>query len=235
MSRLRWLIVLLAASLAAWPGSLAEAQVGYPPDRSPFTDLSTKGEVGLFGGYYLGNRGSAGVGPQSAPVVGGRYEIHLGGPMFAGVRLARTSSDRTVIDPTLATADRVIGKKSAPLYLLDANLILALTGQKTYHLLIPVVSGGLGMASDFAAKDAGGYSLGTTFALNFGGGIRWVATRRTQLRLDVIDNIFQLSYPDSYLATPTAGGNPVLDPSQGQNEWKHTLMITLGLSYLFRR
>ena len=235
MSRLRWRFVLRAAVLVSLPATSAWAQVGYPPDRSPYTDISTKGEVGIFGGYYLGNKGSAGVGPQSAPAIGGRYEIHLGGPMFAGVRLVRTSSNRTVIDPTLAAADRVIGTKSAPLYMLDANLILALTGQKTYHRFIPVISGGLGLASDFAATDAGGYKLGTTFGLNFGAGIRWVASRRTELRFDAIDNIFQLSYPNSYLATPAGGGNPVLDVSQGQNEWKHTLLLTLGVSYLFRR
>jgi len=227
--------VAAVSLMAALMARSAAGQVGSPPEHSPYVDAPFSGELTALGGWFSGNTGRAGVGPQSAPVAGGRFEWHLGGPMGLGLRFARAFSDRTVINP-LVFSGRVLGTTSQPMYFFDTDLMLSLTGQKTWHKLMPIVQAGLGLTTDFGQdKDIGGYALGTSFALNFGVGVRWIPSRRWQLRLDATDNVFQQSYPNSYFTPPIDGGTPVLNPTEGQNEWNHSFMATLGISWLFRK
>jgi len=212
----------------------AAAQVGYPPERSPYRDVEFRQELTLLTGYYAASKDPAGVAPQSGPLVGLRYDIRVGGPASLTARVARVFSERTVIDPLLTAPDRDLGTQSWPLYLSDVGLTLALTGQKSLHHLVPVVSAGAGIASDFRKEDVGGFRIGTAFALNFGAGVRWVPGGSFQLRADVTDHLFQISYPTTYYVAPT-NGDAVLGGSQSRNVWKHNAAITLGASYLFFR
>jgi hypothetical protein len=213
----------------------ALAQVGHPPSESPFHDVPFKQEITLYGGYFGGGRGSVGAGLQSAPLVGARYAIRLGGPAEFTAHLARASSSRTVLDPTKPEASRAIGTTSSSLYLMDVGLALNLTGQKSYHRFIPVAAFGLGVASDMGGKrDASGFKVGTPFALNFGAGLRYVPGGNIAVRLDVMDYLYQLSYPSSFYSAPT-GSTPILAAQAGNNEWTHNPVITLGVSYLFSR
>jgi hypothetical protein len=213
----------------------ALAQIGHPPAESPYHDVPFKQELTLYGGYFGGARGSVGAGLQGAPLVGARYAIRLGGPAEFTAHLARASSSRTVLDPSKPPATRAVGTTSTSLYLADVGLALNLTGQKSYHRLIPVAAFGLGVASDMGAKrDASGFKVGTPFALNFGAGLRYVPGGNIAVRLDVMDYLYQLSYPSSFYFVPT-GSTPILGPRAGNNEWTHNPVITLGVSYLFSR
>ena len=225
-----------AAAAAALLASTAGAQVGYPPARSPFRDVEFRQELTLLTGYYAASTDPAKVAPQSGPMVGVRYDVRVGGPASLTARVARVFSERNVVNPGLAPgAGRALGTESWPLYLSDVGITLALTGQKSFYHLVPVLSAGAGIASDFRSPDVGGFRVGTTFALNFGGGVRWVPGGSFQLRADVTDHLYQLSYPGSYFDAPTSGGDPVLGDAQPQNVWKHNAAITVGASYLFFR
>ena len=48
-------------------GSTASAQVGYPPARSPYLDLTYSQELTAIFGYYVGREDPAGVAPGMAP------------------------------------------------------------------------------------------------------------------------------------------------------------------------
>lgn len=212
----------------------AGAQVGYPPERSPYRDLEFRQELTLLTGYYAASKDPAGVAPQSGPMVGLRYDVRVGGPASLTARVARVFSERAVINPLLAAPQRDLGTQSWPLYLSDVGLTIALTGQKSLHHLVPVLGAGVGVASDFRKEDVGGFRIGTTFAMNFGAGVRWVPGGSFQLRADVTDHLFQISYPTTYYVPPTSGG-AVLGGSQSRNVWKHNAALTLGASYLFFR
>jgi Outer membrane protein beta-barrel domain len=224
------MLVLLGASAAP-----ALAQVGHPPDQSPYHDVPYKQELTVFGGWFGGNAGNASVGPRAGAMAGVRYSIRLGGPVeFAG-RFARVSSTRTVIDPTKGADLRTIGDVSVPLYLADVGLDINLTGQKSWHGLVPVAGFGIGVASDAGAnRDVGGFKVGTPFALTFGGGLRYVTQGNWSVRAEVADYLFQLSYPSSYTVAPAAG-EPVLPANAATNQWTHNAALTLGVSYLFSR
>jgi hypothetical protein len=226
-------LVLTAAFLCLGIAPLA-AQVGSEPEKSPYQDFTYRQDFSVFGGYFSGNTGAAGVGPQSSPIIGVRYGLHIGGPAELSVRLARASSSRNVLDPKKIGAARNLGTESDPIWIGDIGVNLALTGQKSFHHLVPSFGLGIGVAKSRTSPDIGTYSFGTGFAIHFGGGFKYVTHGPWGARVDVTDYIWQLSYPSSYFLPPT-GGTAVLLPIQGQNEWKQNATITFGISYIFSR
>ena len=231
MKRL-WIAVALA--LTGTP-ALAQVDVGYPPPNSPFRDLEFRHELTLFGGYYLAAKDAAGSAPRSAPMEGLRYELVVGGPAQLVFRLARVNSDRHVIDPLEPRATRELGVQSWPVYLTDLGFSLNLTGQRSWHGIVPVVSSGLGLASDLDKKDdKDPLNVGTTFAFSFGTGLRIVPGGRFQLRADAGTWMYQYKYPSTYFAT-TSDNTTVLGEKQAKNFWKKNLGLTLGASYLLFR
>lgn len=230
---MKFLSVPALLALAAAPGL---AQIGHPPSSSPYHDIPFKQEITVFGGTFGGSVGKAGVGPEDGPVIGVRYAIHLGGPAEATAHVARVSTSRMVKDPTKVGAERLVGEQSFGLYMADVGLALNLTGQKSFHRFVPVVGAGLGIVSGSGSPDVGGFKVGTPFALNFRAAIRFVPEGNFAARLELADNMFQLSYPASYFRSPPIGeGEPILSVTAGDNEWTHHAVLTLGISYLFSR
>ena len=221
--------MLIAIASPAW------AQVGFPPDESPYRDLEFRQDISLFSGYFSAKEDIAGVAPRSAPMVGVRWDIRIGGPAWFMVRAAGVASQRTVIDPRRSVATRVIGEESSPIGLLDANIVVQLTGQKSWHRLVPVVGAGLGVASDFkSSRDVGDFRFGTPFAFNLGGGVRYVPDGRWSLRLDFTDYLYRIKYPDLY-RIQASDGTRVLGDDDPSSQWTHNLALSVGASYqLFR-
>ena len=213
----------------------AQVDVGYPPPKSPFRDLEFKHEITAFGGYYMAAKDPAGVAPRSAPMEGIRYELTVGGPVQFVAKIARINSERQVIDPLEPRATRDRGIQSWPIYLTDLGFSLNLTGQRSWHAVVPVVNMGIGLASDLDKQDdKDPFNLGTTFAFSLGGGLRIVPGGRFQLRADAGTWIYKYEYPTTYYAT-TSDNTTVLGPKVAKNFWKKNLGLTLGASYLLFR
>jgi hypothetical protein len=231
----RWRIFGAFAALVA-AATDAAAQVGHTPAASPYVDLVYRHEVTTFTGYLDTRHDPAGVAPRSGPLAGLRYALHLSGPAHFTARVAYARSERSVLDPLEPAATRVvIPTANVPLLFADVGVALSLTGFKSWNRLVPEMGGGLGFVSDFRTEgDVGGFSFGTRFALTLGAGIRYVPGGRFQLRVDLTDNLYRISYPDSYYQS--ASDRPaILDPDQQKAFWTHNPSITLGVSYLFWR
>lgn len=226
---------LAAAALVVLPAA-AHAQVGSLPAQSPFKDIEYRQELTPYAGWFLPGTDPAKVAPRGGPAIGLRYDARIGGPASFTARLTSVFSERRVLDPTKPVATRDLGARKQGLYLADVGLTINLTGQKSWHALVPYTGVGAGIASDFKGVDAGGYKFGTTFAFNFGTGVRWLPTERVQLRADMTDWLYQIQYPNQYyVPTTTNGSDAVLPRSQATSVWKHNLGVTLGVSYLFFR
>lgn len=231
--RLAVAVLLLASTAGA-----ARAQVGYTPAQSPFKDLVYRQEFTIFTGVFRAAGDPAKVAPQSGPLFGGKYAVRVGGPAWFTARVATVSSERRVINPFHPAATRFVGTKSDRLWLADLGIDLALTGNKSFHGIVPVLGGGAGVASDFVSKaDSGGFKFGTNFAFTFGAGLRWVPGGRWQARLDLTDYLYQINYPDQFYvevqsATDTSA---VLSGKQSTRLWKHNAAIAIGASYQFFR
>ena len=221
----------VVATLAAIP---AAAQVGHDPASSPYRDLEHKHEVTWLLGYARARHDPAGVAPRSALMTGARYELNLVGPLGLSVDLTRTFSERNVLDPAEPVARRAKGTESAPVYAADVALALDLTGRKSWNRIVPQLRAGLGVLTSRARDDSSGFSFGTPFAFTFGGGLKFVPGGRLQLRVDLTDRVFKLSYPDSYYRD-ASDNTSVLDETTPRSFYTHHAALTVGVSYLFGR
>lgn len=213
----------------------AQVSVGYPPERSPYRDLEYHQEFTAFGGYFNAADDPAGVAPKAAPMAGVRYEVTVGGPMQLVARFAEAFSDRNVIDPTKPLASRNLGSRTWPVYLVDFGLSLNLTGQRSWHGIVPVTFAGVGVAADGGRKvEEDPYKLGTTFAISYGAGLRFVPGGRFQIRADAGTYMYQIKYPAGYFIK-ASDDTQVLPDSQSKSFWKRNGAYTLGASYLLFR
>ena len=221
----------VVALLAAVP---AAAQVGHEPESSPYRDLEHKQEITWLFGYVKARHDPAGIAPRSAVVTGARYEINLAGPLGFSADLTRSFSERLKLDPAKPRATREVGMQSTPVYAADVALALDLTGRKSWNHLAPQLRGGLGVVASRAKDDSSGFSFGTPFAFTFGGGLKFVPGGRLQLRMDVTDRVFKLSYPDSYYRKASDNTSVLEDPTP-RSFYTHHTALTVGVSYLFGR
>jgi hypothetical protein len=225
---------LLSAVALVAVGTTAEAQVGHLPQNSPYRDVETSQELTVFGGHYGAAKDPIGVAPRSGAMFGLRYEKHVGGPASLVARWSHVNSERFPIDPTMAGAARQLEKTKVALDLFDVNLALNLTGQKSFHHIVPVVNLGAGIATCGCEVEADPYKFGTPFAFSFGAGVRYVPGGRFQLRADWNNYLYQLKYPEAYYIA-TTGVPAAVPPSQSRTFWKNNRAFTLGASLLFFR
>jgi hypothetical protein len=168
-------------------------------------------------------------------MVGLRYELSLTGPLAFSTDVTRSFSQRDVLEPTRPAAQRAAGRENTPVYAVDVALALNLTGEKSWHHLVPQVRAGLGVVSSAAKDDSSGFSFGTPFAFSLGGGLKFVPNGgRLALRADVTDRIFKLSYPDAYYRL-ASDNTAVLPRTTSSSFYTHHTALTVGVSYLFRR
>lgn len=221
----------LVALLAATP---AVAQVGHPPEASPYTDLEFGQELTALFGYVKARHDPAGVAPKSAPLVGLRYEIALVGPLALSTDVTAAFMSRDVVDPERPLATRSQGTQTATTYAADVALAMNLTGRKSWHHLVPQVRAGLGVVRSDAKDATSGFAFGTPFAFTFGGGLKLASAGHLQVRGDITDRVFKLSYPDSYYR-PTSDNTRVVGTDTPRSFYTHHTALTIGVSYLFGR
>ena len=224
----------MSAVALAFVATTARAQVGHLPENSPYRDLESSQELSFFGGRYSAGKDPIGVAPSGGPMYGLRYEIHVGGPAFLMARFAHVNGERFPIDPTKSGIAAQLGRKNVSLKLFDVNLVLNLTGQKSFHNIVPVINFGAGIASCNCTVSPDPYTFGTPFAFSFGGGLRYVPGGRFQLRADWGDYLYQLKYPTAYYLTPTTG-TAAAGGGQARSFWKNNRALSLGASLLFFR
>jgi hypothetical protein len=226
--------LFLSALALACISTTAGGQVGHLPDRSPYRDVETSQEFTFFGGRYTAAKDPIGIAPRDGSLLGARYQVHIGGPAYLMARWSHVSSSRFAADPTKVGAAQQLGKKDVSLNLLDIDLALNLTGEKSFHHIIPVINfgGGIGTCGCSVASDP--YTFGTPFAFTFGGGLKFVPGGRFQLTADWNNYLYQLKYPTAYYVTPT-GGTAVVTGNQARSFWKNNRALTIGASLLFFR
>ena len=228
------LVALGTAFVVTLSAAPAAAQVGNPPQESPYEDIEFRQGVDVFGGWWFAGTDPAGVAPQSGPMIGVRYDLLLGGPAYLTARLGTVASERTVIDPAREAGDREVGTEKRPLTFIDVGITTALTGQKTWHELQPLLHLGVGAVTNFQGEDLGGFKVGTSFAFAYGAGVKWVPGGRFTYRGDVGGQLYRVRYPDRYF-TPGLDETSVLPVDAGKSNWLNNLTVTLGVSYQFRR
>lgn len=231
----RFLGVMVATVAIAGAARSANAQVGYPPEKSPFVDIEQKHEITPLFGYYRAKRDPAGTAPQSGGLAGLQYEWRATGPLHLGTGFMVVNSSRTRFNPALPAASRDLGARSQPLYAADAFLAVSLTGGRSWHGVMPMIGGGLGLISDTKKADIGGFKFGTRFAFPWSVGVRWLpGAGNFQLRADVKDWMYTIAYPQSYYISTTSDA-AILSSDTPTSRWTNNFAMTVGVSYIFKR
>lgn len=231
--RVKALFLCATLALSTAP---AAAQVGYPPARSPFIDLEYNQELSVLGGYLRARHDPAGVAPLSRPVLGLRYEWGLTGPLALSSEVSGGGGERNIVDPLKPGATRMVGTQSNGVYAADIALALNLTGRRSWNRLVPQIRAGAGLVRSGARDDSSGFAFGTRFAFTFGGGVKYVpgSGSRLQLRADITNRVFKLSYPDAYYRL-APDNTAVLSASTARSFYTRHTGLTVGVSYLFSR
>lgn len=214
--------------------SAASAQVGHPPERSPFRDIEGGQELTGYAGRFNAGALPTGVGPKPGAIVGLLYQLHVGGPASVMVRYGRVATDRIALDPTLGKTNRSLGSHPAVVSLYDLGVALNLTGLKSYRRIVPVVNFGAGIASCTCTVDKDPFTFGTPFAISLGAGLRYVPGGHFQIRVDLTDYLYQLKTPGGYYIN-SADNTPVAAQGTARTFWKNNPTLTVGVSRLFFR
>ncbi len=215
--------------------SVAVAQVGHDPQRSPYRDLEHRQELTFFGGQFNAAVDPAKVAPRDGPMFGAHYELRLGGPAYFTARMAGVVSNRTILDPRAQVVDRVVdADKLAPFLLTDVGFSLNLTGFKSYRGLVPFIGAGGGIGSGFAKPDTGGYRFGFPFLFTVRPGIKLGTGGRWHTRIEATNYFYRIRYPELYFVK-TGADDPVLPPGSERAYWKRNLAISIGMTKTWGR
>ena len=199
---------------------------------SPYEDFSQLHAFQLDVGYFAGNTGDAGVGPQGAPIANLSYGLHIGGAMFAFATLGYTPSKRTVLDPVLPPAQQNKGTVNDPIILANLGMLLAVTGEKSWHGMVPFLGFTLGAAYSAQQPDVGGYEFGTKFFFGLGAGLRYRLKRPWVLNISAWDYLWQLHYPQDYFNQGPI--NSVLPANAPDKQFTNNGVFTIGLTYVWK-
>ena len=213
---------------------LVSAQVGHDPLKSPYRDLEYRQELSFIGGRFDAAIDPARVAPTGGPMLGAHYELRLGGPVYFTARVVGVLSNRSVIDPKLEVVNRIKGDRSVPMVMADAGFSLNLTGFKSWHGIVPVLGGGLGLGAGFEKLDVGGYRFGYPFLVTARPGIKVARRGLWQGRIDATNYFYRIRYPDTYFVK-TGADAPVLEPGSARSYWKRNLGVTAGITRTFGR
>jgi hypothetical protein len=222
-----------AATLIAPP---LAAQVGYPPEASPYEDLRGRQAVAVSAGWIVPGGDPAGIGPRNGAMFSGRYELFLTGPLWLVTRVAYAPGlERTVKDPEGVPGTRIVGTETEPLFLLDAGFGLNLTGNKSWHRIAPRLTGTLGAVSTLkSAYDVGGYRFGTKFMVSYGVGARVVTGSAWEVNADLSHMFWKISYPEAYGGDGSADDESLIGGGK-LAPWQGNLLLTVGITrYFFR-
>ena len=204
--------------------------VGSLPDKSPYLDIQDGQRLSVVAGWLQTGHDAVGVNAQSAPMYGVRYDLSVGGAAYISGLLFGANTSRTVLDYSKSAAHRNIGTQSFELIDASAQLALSLTGKRTWHRLQPLVNIGAGIASGAGdAVDVSGYVVGTSFQFSYGAGLRFIASRNSEFRLDLNQYWWELKYPPLYRSTQ---GDPVaIKPTGSLSSWTANTALTLGWTF----
>ena len=218
-----------------------------PPVRgqsipSPYRYIENGQATSVFAGRMSLSTGSLALGPKSGFVVGGRYAVETGGPVFFEGVLAYLPTKRDVIDPRRQLGDRTIGESDANLLMADARLSLSLTGRRSWRWFAPHLFVGIGVAHDLSgagevdrkleADDV--FNFGTAFTAGAGSGARLFLGSRVMLRADASLTLWQLSTPSGFgdpEKRPSDRDDPLYAPEQ--SEWVGGYGLGVSLAWRF--
>ncbi len=227
-------VLLLMASSAP-----AMAQVGHPPDQTPYRDLVPGHTFTPMAGYVGGSGGPLKLGPHAGMVYGARYDFRSNRNLGFALSVATGKLDRLIVNPFVKLANRTSGPVQQRTTFVDLTAQFNVSGGKSWHGLAPYIglSGGIAL-SDREPSDTSGYKFGNKFYVAPQLGVRYFVTSHLNLRADIRGVFWKLTYPNSFTQEPveepgTADSPNAVRPTGDLSDWTLTPWFQVGLGYVF--
>ncbi len=224
-----WTLLLVCSVLAGAPAAL-HAQVGHLPSESPFQDVKLGQNISISAGWMFMDRDPAGVAPKSAGFGQLRYDAAVGGPASLFARWTIMPSTRALLAPGAIVPERITHNPSVVTHIIDGGIDLSLTGNKTWHHIVPSLAGGIGVVSDFASPDSGNYQFGNKFVFSYGFVVRYMHPKGLRVRLEASSYLWQYDYPDSYYLQAPDGSAIIVRGVGGTSAWTDNWALSGGVS-----
>ena len=224
--------ILRALTIVTVLGAMARtavAQVGHEPGHSPYHDIHK--------GHSITARKLLITHLQSGNSYGIRYDIRAGSAVQMGLGFSRASLERLIVDPFVVLANRTSGPVKQTVSLAEVNILLNLTGGKSWRRLAPFVGGSVGLTfPSGTAADTSGFEFGHRFFLSPTVGTRIFLTDRLHLRAEARAVFWKVKYPSSFQQEPPDEPGTVDNPnaviSDGRvSEWTATPWLQVGLGF----
>jgi hypothetical protein len=230
--------LLVGLSLTIGPAAMV-AQVGHPPQSSPYRDIRRGHTFSALGGYFSGDGGEFGIGPQDGAIFGVRYDIRTSRAIQMGIGVSYAQLNRFIVNPCVQLANRRSGPVDQSVTFAEVDLQFNVTGGKSWRRIAPFVAvgGGLAFAGGTPA-DTSRYEFGNKFYVAPSVGTRVFLTDRLHLRLEARATFWKLKYPTTFQAEPVEEPGTPDDPNAvipGNNltEWTTSSWLQAGLGYSF--
>jgi hypothetical protein len=227
---------MAAAAALAFTARTAPAQVGHAPGDSPYRDIRKGHALTAMFGHISGGGGRFGIAPHDGFSYGIRYDIRTASPVQMGIGFLRADLERLVVNPFVPPAERISGPFTQSILFAEFNLLLNLTGGKSWHRLAPFVGSAVGMTfSSGTVEDSSGFEFGRRIYLAPTVGTRIFLTDRLNLRAEARATFWKITYPASFQREPETGdpgSGPVITDGRVQ-EWSTTPWLQVGISYSF--
>ena len=221
--------VSLALLLAVGSAAPVAAQIGYPPNASPYREITKKLSLTALGGYIGGSGGIIGVGPHDGPVYGGRFGISVSGPVEFGFAVEYADLQGNLVRRDALGKLYLTGLVPEPVWMTEFTTQYTLTGGKTWHHLAPYIGGGLGYAwKAYTPAGADAFSFGGRFYLVPFAGTRVFVNQRAFLRAEIRGAFWKLAYPPPYYVDYYG-----LLQSYAYNNYLSNVWYQFGVGYTF--
>lgn len=220
------LAVLLLLAVAAAP---AAAQVGRPPEDSPYRDIRQKKNLTLLIGYFGGSGGKLGLGPHDGLTYGGRFGFGVSGPLEISFAVEYGATEGNLVTRDTANRLQVGPPVDSPIWMFEGDVQYTVTGAKTWHGLAPYLGGGLGYAwRTSSTENPDAYDFGGRFYLTPFAGTRFYVNPRSFLRAEIRGAFWRLAYPPPYYEDITG----ILE-SYAINTYISSVWYQVGFGYSF--
>jgi hypothetical protein len=225
--------------LVAVAGTPVLAQVGHPPQSTPYRDIRKGHTLTLTGGYFGGDGGDFNIGPHNGAVFGGRYDIRTGSTVGLGLGIAHGSLERFIINPFVRLENRRSGPVKQSVTFAELNLQLNVTGGKSWNRIAPFIGAGVGLAfASGTPADTSRYDFGRKFYLVPSIGARVFLSDRLHFRAEARAAFWKLNYPTTFrqepVEEPGTPENPnAVIPGDNLSEWTASPWLQAGLGYSF--
>lgn len=190
-------------------------------------------------GIFRGNGGQLGIAPNSGMLFGARADLISSRTVTIGFEVASGTLERLIVDADDPVSIRVKGPVDQRLSLIGTNLLLNLTGAKSWRGLAPYVGAGAGFAfAPRVAADTSGFNYGTKFYFAPTIGVRIFLGNTVFLRAEARSHFAQLKYPTSYFDEPafnpgTPGNSNAVLAGGKLKEWTTSGLYTFGIGIPF--